>query len=58
MKRTLIIVAILVVMTIVIILPAIQEQDYAKTHPNFLKNAYDLRNASLPKSDTTQKISK
>lgn len=50
MKTTLIILAILAVMVFVIMIPAIQEAEYAKTHPDFLKNAYDLRNAHLDKS--------
>lgn len=42
-------------MVCIIMIPAIQEAEYAKTHPDFLKNAYDLRNAHLDKHvDTTK----
>ena len=42
-------------MIFVISIPAIEEHEYAKTHPEFLKNAYDLRNAQLDKQvDTTK----
>lgn len=51
MKTVLIIFAILAVMIGVIMIPAIEEHEYAKTHPDFLKNAYDLRNAQLDKSN-------
>lgn len=34
-------------MCCIISIPAFEEREYAKTHPDFLKNAYDLRNASL-----------
>lgn len=47
MKAILIILAILSIMICVIMIPAFEEHEYAKTHPDFLKNAYDLRNASL-----------
>jgi len=47
MKAILIILAILSIMICVIMIPAFEEREYAKTHPDFLKNAYDLRNASL-----------
>lgn len=47
MKTVLIILAILAVMIGVIMIPAIEEAEYAKTHPDFLKNAYDLRNAGI-----------
>ena len=47
MKATLIILAIFIIMCCIISIPAIEEREYAKTHPEFLKNAYDLRNASL-----------
>jgi hypothetical protein len=34
-------------MIFIISIPAIQEAEYARTHPEFLKNAYDLRNAGV-----------
>lgn len=49
MKAILILLAVLTVMCVVISIPAFEEREYAKTHPDFLKNAYDLRNASLEK---------
>lgn len=53
MKATAIILllAILGIMIFIISIPAIQEAQYAKEHPEFLKNAYDLRNAQLNKSN-------
>lgn len=57
MKTSVIIIllCILGVMIFVISIPAIEEHEYAKTHPEFLKNAYDLRNAQLDKQvDTTK----
>lgn len=55
MKTVLIIFAILAVMVGVIMIPAIEEAEYAKTHPDFLKNAYDLRNTHLDKPVDTIK---
>lgn len=49
MKAILIIAAVFIVMCCIISIPAFEEREYAKTHPDFLKNAYDLRNASLEK---------
>ena len=49
MKAILILLAVLTVMCCIISIPAFEEREYAKTHPDFLKNAYDLRNASLEK---------
>jgi hypothetical protein len=39
----------------VIAIPAIEEREYAKTHPEFLKNAYDLRNATITQDTTFKK---
>lgn len=46
-RIVILIIFVLVVMLMVILIPAIEEREYAKTHPDFLKNAYDLRNARL-----------
>ena len=43
---------ILAIMLIVICIPAVEEQEYARTHPRFLDNAYDLRNATLGDTST------
>lgn len=55
MKTILIILAILAVMVCVIMIPAIEEAEYARTHPGFLDNAYDLRNAQLGSQPDTVK---
>ena len=57
MKATAIILllAILGIMIFIISIPAIQEAEYAKTHPEFLKNAYDLRKADLSHNSDTIK---
>lgn len=47
MKTLLIVLLVLTIMICVILIPAFEEQEYAKTHPEFLKNAYDLRNATI-----------
>ncbi len=47
MKAILIILGVFIIMCCIISIPAFEEREYAKTHPDFLKNAYDLRNASL-----------
>ena len=53
MKLLLVIFGIFALMLFIIMIPAIEEKEYAKTHPEFLKDAYDLRNASITKIDTT-----
>ena len=48
-----ILLCILGIMIFVISIPAIEEAEYARTHPGFLDNAYDLRKAELGhKSDS------
>lgn len=49
MRAFLIILGVFIIMCCIISIPAFEEAEYAKTHPDFLKNAYDLRNASLEK---------
>ncbi len=45
-------------MCCIISIPAFEEREYAKTHPGFLDNAYDLRNASLGStSNSTDSLS-
>lgn len=55
MRTFLIILAIVTVMICVIIIPAVEEAEYARTHPGFLNNAYDLRNAQLGNQPDTVK---
>lgn len=52
MKTIAIIIIILCVMGFVIMIPFIEERQYAKTHPGFLENAYNLQAKSL--KDTTE----
>lgn len=47
--------AILGLMIFIISIPAIEEAEYARTHPEFLKNAYDLRKAELGHNSDTIK---
>lgn len=54
-RLVILIIFVLVVMLMVIAIPAIEEHEYAKTHPEFLKNAYDLRNASITQDTTFKK---
>lgn len=42
-----ILLCILGIMIFVISIPALEEAEYAKNHPGFLDNAYDLRNAGV-----------
>lgn len=42
-------------MIFIISIPAIEEAEYAKNHPEFLKNAYDLRKADLSHNSDTIK---
>ncbi len=53
-RTVILIIFVLLVMLMVIAIPAIEEQEYARTHPGFLDNAYDLRNAGI-KQDTNLK---
>lgn len=46
---------ILGIMIFIISIPAIEEAEYAKNHPEFLKNAYDLRKADLSHNSDTIK---
>ena len=50
-----ILLCLLGIMIFVISIPAIEEAEYAKTHPEFLKNAYDLRKAELNHNSDTIK---
>ena len=50
-SRIILLLFILALMIFVICIPAIQEREYAKTHPEFLEHVYDLRYAKL--GDTT-----
>ena len=46
---------ILGIMIFIISIPAIEEAEYAKNHPELLKNAYDLRKADLSHNSDTIK---
>ena len=46
---------ILGIMIFIISIPAIEEAEYAKNHPEFLKNAYGLRKADLSHNSDTIK---
>jgi len=57
MRATAIILLLVIsgLMIFVISIPAIEEAEYARTHPEFLKNAYDLRKAELGHNSDTIK---
>lgn len=50
-----ILLCILGIMIFIISIPAIQEAECTKTHPEFLKNVYDLRKADLNHNSDTIK---